>query len=103
MPGAPLRLGSGALLWRAFDLASVTREALGHRVEACFNVRFHEESARHKAPSAQEIITKGINEIQEARAMRGDRRPPPGVAPFPGKDRELHVCVDIPGLNRAAI
>ena len=34
--------------------------------------------------------------------MRGDRRPPPGVAPCPGGDRELHAYVNIPGLNRAA-
>ena len=34
--------------------------------------------------------------------MRGDRRPPPGAAPCPGKDDELHVCINIPGLNRAA-
>ena len=33
--------------------------------------------------------------------MRGDRRLP-GAAPHPGKDGGLHVCIDIPGLNRAA-
>ena len=26
----------------------------------------------------------------------------PAVAPHPGKDGGLHVCIDIPGLNRAA-
>ena len=33
--------------------------------------------------------------------MRGDRRPP-GVAPHPGKDGGLRVCINIPGLNMAA-
>ena len=33
--------------------------------------------------------------------MRGDRRLP-GVAPHPGEDGGLRVCIDIPGLNRAA-
>ena len=33
--------------------------------------------------------------------MRGNRRLP-GVAPHPGEDAGLRVCVDIPGLNRAA-
>ena len=33
--------------------------------------------------------------------MRGYRRLP-GVAPHPGEDSGLHVCIDVPGLNRAA-
>ena len=53
-------------------------------------------------PGAQEFITKAIEKLQEARAMRGDRRPPPGEAPCPGEDSELHACINIPGLNRAA-
>ena len=34
--------------------------------------------------------------------MEGDRRPPLGTAPYPGEDKELCVCVNIPGLNGAA-
>ena len=33
--------------------------------------------------------------------MHGDRRPP-GAAPHPGEDGGLRVCIDVPGLNRAA-
>ena len=33
--------------------------------------------------------------------MRGNRRLPT-VAPHPGEDGGLRVCIDIPGLNRAA-
>ena len=33
--------------------------------------------------------------------MRGSRRLP-AVAPHPGEDGGLRVCIDIPGLNRAA-
>ena len=51
------------------------REALGQHVEACFNARFREESAGREALGAQEFITKAIEELQEARAMRGERRP----------------------------
>ena len=93
-------MGSGAFLWRASDLANVSREALGHHVEACFNACFHEESTERKAPDAQEFITKVIEELQEARAMRGDCRPSPGAAPCPGEDSELRTCINIPGLNR---
>ena len=32
--------------------------------------------------------------------MRGSRRLP-AVAPHPGEDGGLRVCIDIPGLNRA--
>ena len=39
--------------------------------------------------------------MQGARAMRGDRRSL-GTAPHPGEDAGLHVCIDVPGLNRAA-
>ena len=31
--------------------------------------------------------------------MRGDRCLP-GVAPHPGEDGGLHICIDYPGLNR---
>ena len=53
-------------------------------------------------PGVQELITKVTMELQEARSMRGDRRPPPGAAPRPGEDSELRVYFDISGLNRAA-
>ena len=33
--------------------------------------------------------------------MRGDRHSP-GAAPHPGEDAGLRVCIDVPGLNRAA-
>ena len=70
-------------------------------MEACFTARFPHEGTRHGVPRAQEFITKVTQELQEARAMRGDRRPP-GAAPHPGEDGGLHVCIDILGLNRAA-
>ena len=52
-------------------------------------------------PTVQEFITKFTQELQDARAMHGDRRPP-GAAPHPGEDVELCICIDVPGLNRAA-
>ena len=52
-------------------------------------------------PTTQEFITKTAQELQYARAMRGDRRSP-GAAPHPGEDAGLRVCIDVPGLNRAA-
>ena len=55
---ALLRLGSGSLLWRTSDLANVTREALGHHMEACFASRFPQEDTGRGAPDAQEFITK---------------------------------------------
>ena len=72
-----------ALVWRASDLANITREALGHHVEACFAARFPQEGTRRGVPSAQKFITKAAEELQGARAMRGDRRPP-AAAPHPG-------------------
>ena len=101
MPGALLRQGSGALFWRASDLANLTREALGQHLEACFTARFHQENIGRGAPTAQEFITRTTQELQDARAMRGDRRSP-GAAPHPGEDAGLRVCIDVPGLNRAA-
>ena len=101
MPGALLRQGSGALPWRAADLAKVTREALGHHMEACFEARFPQEGARQGDPDPQEFVSKAIQELQESRVMRGSRRLPT-VAPHPGEDGGLHVCIDIPGLNRVA-
>ena len=66
-----------------------------------FTARFPQEGTRRGAPSDQEFITKTTQELQEARAMRGDRRLP-GVAPHPGEDGGLRVCIDFPGLNQAA-
>ena len=63
--------------------------------------RFPQEETGQGAPGAQEFIVKTTQELQEARAIRGDRHPP-GAAPHPGEDGGLRVCVDIPGLNRAA-
>ena len=77
------------------------REAFGHHTEACFIARFPHEGTRHGVPGAQEFITKATEELQEARALRGDHRSPPGTAPCPGEDNELGVCVNIPGLNMA--
>ena len=51
-------------------------------------------------PTTQEFISKTTQELQDARAMRGDRCSR-GAAPHPGKDAGLHVCIDVPGLNRA--
>ena len=69
-------------------------------MEACFAARFPQEDTGRGVPAAQESITKATQELQDARAMRGDRRPP-GVAPHPGEDGGLRICGDIPGLNRA--
>ena len=52
-------------------------------------------------PNPQEFVSKAIQELQESRVMRGSRRLP-AVAPHPGEDGGLRVCIDIPGLNRVA-
>ena len=52
-------------------------------------------------PTTQEFITKTTQELQEARAMCGDSRSQ-GAAPHPGEDAGLRICIDVPGLNRAA-
>ena len=70
-------------------------------MEVCFATRFPQEGTKRGAPGAQEFIAKTTKELQDARAMRGDRRPP-GAARHPGEDGGLRVCIDIPGLNRAA-
>ena len=90
--------GSGALSWGATDLAKITREALGHHLEACFAARFPQESMRPGGPNPQEFITKVAQELQESRVMRGNRRLP-SVAPHPGEDGGLRICIDYPGLN----
>ena len=52
-------------------------------------------------PTVQELITETTQELQDARAMCGGRRSP-GVAPHPDEDAGLRVCINVPGLNRAA-
>ena len=101
MLSALLRQGSGALFWRASDFAKIMREAPEHHLEACFAALFPQEVSRRGKPNVQEFITKTTQELQGARAMRGYRRLP-GVAPHPGEDGGLRVCIDIPGLNRVA-
>ena len=56
---------------------------------------------RQGGPNPQEFITKVSQELQESRVMHSSRRLP-GVAPHPGKDGGLRVCIDYPGLNRVA-
>ena len=51
-------------------------------------------------PTTQEFITKTTQELQDARAMRGDSRSL-SAAHHPGEGAELRVCIDIPELNRA--
>ena len=70
-------------------------------MEACFEARFPQEGARQGDPDPQEFVSKAIQELQESRVMKGGRRLP-AVAPHPGEDGGLRVCIDIPGLNRAA-
>ena len=77
----------------------VTRVALGHHMEACFEARFPQEGVRQGGLDPQEFVSKAIQELQESRVMRGGRRLPV-VAPHPGEDGGLRVCIDIPGLNR---
>ena len=40
----------GFLSWRAADLAMITREVLGHHLEACFAARFPREGMREGGP-----------------------------------------------------
>ena len=77
------------------------RDAFGHHLEACFTARVPQESTGQGVPTTQEFITKTTQELQEARAMRGDSRSR-GAAPHPGEDAGLRVCIDVPGFNRAA-
>ena len=70
-------------------------------MEACFEARFPQEGARQGEPDPQEFVSKAIQELQESRVMKGGRRLP-AVAPHPGEDSGLRVCIDIPGLNRVA-
>ena len=70
-------------------------------MEACFEARFPQEGARQGDPDPQEFVSEAIQELQESRVMRGARRLP-AVAPHPGEDGGLRVCVDVPGLNQVA-
>ena len=63
--------------------------------------RFPQERTGQGVPTTQEFITKTTQELQDARAMRGDNRSR-GAAPHPVEDVGLRVCIDVPGLNRAA-
>ena len=56
---------------------------------------------RQGGPNPQEFIARNIQELHESRVMRGSRRLP-AVAPHPGEDGGLRVCIDVPGLNQAA-
>ncbi len=101
MLGTLLGQGSGALFWGATDFAKITREALGHHLEACFAARFPQEGTGQGGPNPQEFITRNTQELQESRVMRGSRRLP-AVSPHPGEDGGLRICIDVPGLSRAA-
>ena len=72
-----------------------------HHLEACFKACFPQEGARQGGPNPQEFVSKIIQELQESRVMSGSRRLP-AVAPHPGEDGGLCVCIDIPWLKRAA-
>ena len=74
---------------------------LGHHLEACFAACFPQEGVRQGGPNPQEFITKATQELQESRVIHGNRRLP-SVAPHPGKDGRLRVCIDYPGLSRVA-
>ena len=71
-------------------------------MEVCISACFHEKSVGREVPGAQEFITKATKELQEAKAMRGERSPtPPSAAPSTDEGSELRACVNIPGLNIA--
>ena len=92
-PGTLLRQGSGALSWRATDFAKVAREALGHHLEGCFQVRFPQEDTRQGRPNPQEFIARNIEKLQESRVMHS---PPssPGCGATVGKRRLPHMTLD---------
>ena len=71
-------------------------------MEACFSARFLGKGIGREAPGVQEFISKAVEEIQEARVLQGDCRPPPSTAHCPGEGKEFRVYIDIPRLNRAA-
>ena len=75
---------------------------LGHHVEVLFRARFLGERRGREALGVQEFISKAIEEIQEARVLQGDHRLSRGAAHCPDEGKEFHVCINIPGLNRAA-
>ena len=86
---------------RGVTNVNLTREAFGHHLEACFAARDPQESTGQGVPTTQEFITKTTQELQEARAMRGDSHSR-GATLHPGEDAGLRVCINVPGLNRAA-
>ena len=77
------------------------REALGHHLETCFKALFPQEGMRQGGPNPQEFIARNTQELQESRILPCSRRLP-AIAPHPGEDGELRVCIDVPGLNQAA-
>ena len=68
---------------RVTDFAKITREVLGHHLEACFAACFPQEGTRQGGSNPQEFITKITQELQESRVMCGSHRLP-AVAPHPG-------------------
>ena len=70
-------------------------------MEACFAACFPHEGTWRGKPKVQKFTAKTTQELQEARVVPSDHRSP-GVAPHPGEDGGLGVCVNIPGLNMAA-
>ena len=62
-------------------------------MEACFEARFPQEGVRQGEPDPQEFVSKAIQELQESRVMKGGRRLP-AVAPHPGEDGGLRVCIE---------
>ena len=70
-------------------------------MEARFEARFPQEGVRQGGPDPQEFVSKAIQELQESRVRKGGHHLP-AMAPHLGEDGGLRVCIDIPGLNRAA-
>ena len=70
-------------------------------MEVFFKARFPQEGIRQGGPNPQEFIVRNIQKLQESRVMRGSRCLPV-LAPHPGEDAGMRVCIDVPGLNRAA-
>lgn len=72
-------------------------------MEACFNARPRKRGVRRQPPGAQGFVAQEMGKLQEAQAMRGERRPECLVsqAIAPGERGKVRMCVDIAGLNRA--
>src|SRR3954468_2272791 len=70
-------------------------------MEACLEARFPQEGARQGRSNQQEFVNKAVQELQESRIVRGCHRLP-AMAPHPGEDGGLRVCINVPGLNEVA-